>query len=403
MAMDWLVYVAFILIFSELPALLLAVTNFWFSLKKSGRQRHFYTPRTVLIIPCKWLDENFEHNISSFYRQDYDDYLLWFVVESCDDPVYEPLCKMRDRLLKETKAKDVRVLISGTGRTCSQKIHNLLYAYQQIPADTEVLAFADSDIYVKQDWLECLVHRLRKEKIGATTGYRWYVPTHNNFATLALVAINAKITQLLGNTPFNQAWGGSMAIKAETFRELGIDKIWQKAVSDDFSLTVAVKKGHKKVEFVPDCIVPTYESTTWSRFFEFGRRQFIITKVAAPKMWLLALFSSLCSVFGLWGGLAMAVFAISNHYHVLLFIAVPVLFFTAQLFRAVLRQKIAAKVLADDWPRLKVSALADVLLFWLWSLLLLFLILSSAFGRTITWRGIRYKLLGPAETLVLGS
>ncbi|MGD0078744.1 MAG: glycosyltransferase family 2 protein, partial [Sedimentisphaerales bacterium] len=105
MAMDWLVYVALFLIFSELLALLLAVTNFWFSLKKSGRQRHFYTPRTVLIIPCKWLDENFEQNISSFYRQDYDDYLMWFVVESRDDPVYEPLCKMRDRLLKETKAK----------------------------------------------------------------------------------------------------------------------------------------------------------------------------------------------------------------------------------------------------------------------------------------------------------
>jgi hypothetical protein len=31
------------------------------------------------------------------------------------------------------------------------------------------------------------------------------------------------------------------------------------------------------------------------------------------------------------------------------------------------------------------------------------LIISSAFGRIIRWRGIRYKLLSPTETIVLGS
>jgi hypothetical protein len=188
------------------------------------------------------------------------------------------------------------------------------------------------------------------------------------------------------------------------FRELGIDKIWQKAVSDDLSLSCAVKDAHKKVEFVPGCLVATYESTTWTKLFEFGRRQFVITKVAAPQTWCFGLFSSVYSVFGLWGGLALAIYAaIINNPHVLLFVAVPVLFFIAQLARAILRQKMAARVLAEDWPKLRISAVADVALFWLWSLLMLALILSSVFGRTIHWRGIRYKLLGPAETIVLGS
>jgi len=36
-----------------------------------------------------------------------------------------------------------------------------------------------------------------------------------------------------------------------------------------------------------------------------------------------------------------------------------------------------------------------------WSWLLFFCILSSAFGRTITWRGIRYRLIGPDRTQIL--
>jgi hypothetical protein len=237
-----------------------------------------------------------------------------------------------------------------------------------------------------------------------TSGYRWFVPEKNNFATLALVAINAKIAQLLGNTPFNHAWGGSMAIKVQTFRELRIEAIWQKAISDDLSLSCAVKDAHKKVEFAPGCLVATYESTSWAKLFEFGRRQFIITKVAATRTWCFGLVSCVYSVFGLWGGAALAIYAAAkNNPHVCLFTAVPLLFLVAQFSRAILRQSMARKLLAEDWPKLKVAAIVDIAFFWLWSPLMLALILSSAFGRTITWRGIRYKLLSPTETIVLGS
>jgi hypothetical protein len=51
---------------------------------------------------------------------------------------------------------------------------------------------------------------------------------------------------------------------------------------------------------------------------------------------------------------------------------------------------------------MKAAMAADILLFWVWSILLLVIIISSAFGRTVTWRGIRYKLLGPTKTIVLG-
>jgi len=402
--MDWYLYVSWILILSQMLFTLHALRNYSFSLAKFDRQRREYSPRIALIIPCKNLDSNFEQNVSSFYNQDYPDYLLWFVVQDIADPTYELLCKLKTKFSGKTSAKDVRVLISGPGQTCSQKIHNLLYAYRQIPDDVVVLAFADSDITVRSNWLRHLVHPLRLESRGVATGYRWFVPQQNNLATLALSALNAKIAQLLGNTIFNHAWGGSMAIKVQTFRQLGMDKIWQHALSDDLSLSCAIKDAHKKVEFVPGCLVATYESTTWLKLFEFGRRQFIITRVAAPQTWSFGLFGSAYATAGLWGGAALAVFAFVNkNPHAWFFIAVPVLFFAATLIRAILRQLTARKLLAENWPRMKIAALADITLSWLWSPLMLMLILSSVFGRTIRWRGIRYKLLGPSRTVVLGS
>ena len=64
-----------------------------------------------------------------------------------------------------------------------------------------------------------------------------------------------------------------MAIRVEVFRELGLDRIWPKSLSDDLSLSTAVKKAGKKVAFVPACLVASYESTTWSQLFEFGLTQ----------------------------------------------------------------------------------------------------------------------------------
>jgi hypothetical protein len=150
--------------------------------------------------------------------------------------------------------------------------------------------------------------------------------------------------------------------------------------------------------------VATSESTTWAKLFEFGRRQFVITKVYVPQMWSFGLFSAVYSIFGLWGGTALAIYAgITQNRHIWLFTAVPVLFFIAQLTRAMLRQSMASKLFAEHWPKLKIASITDIALFWLWSPLMLILILSSAFGNTICWRGIRYKLISPSETIVLGK
>ncbi len=419
--MDWYYYIALAAILSQLFFLVQTVNNYRYILAKYKKKRSWHQLRAVLIVPCKGLDSAFQQNITSLFNQDYENYLLWFVVAEKADPAYDQLCKLKSQLSQSSKARQVQVFVAGkvndtkstndeqptTRYACSQKIHNLLYGYERISDDVDVLAFADSDVCVRSDWLSHLVWHLRLPRIGATSGYRWFIPGRNNPASLALSVMNAKVAQLLGNTRFNQAWGGSMAIRVDVFREIGLDKIWPKTISDDLSLSHAVKKAGKKVEFIPACLVASYESTTWPKLFEFARRQFVITRVSVPLTWWFGLFSSLYSVLGLWAGSFLAIYAALNSsiidYQLLIILAVPVLFFTGQLSSAILRQKMISKVLQKDWPKLKLACAADILFFWLWSLLLLFLIISSAFGRTICWRGIRYKLLGPTETIIVSD
>lgn len=381
--------------------------NYRYAIKKAARKNLIYHPCILLTIPCKGIDNAFGRNIKSLFDLDYKDYYLHFVVEDITDPAYEFLCRLKNKLASSSKALDVRVLVAGHSDSCGQKIHNLLHSCSNAPKGVEVFAFADSDACLRPDWLSRLVYPLRKSihgdtKRGASTGYRWFVPQNNRLPSLVLSAINAKIAQMLGSSTFNKAWGGSMAIRKEIFYSIGLDKIWKNALSDDLCLSRAVKKAGMKVVFVPACLVASYEKTTWPKLFEFVRRQFLITRVTMPGTWLFGMFSSLFSLLGLWAGAALAVYAGStNQSNMKLYISLPVLFFVGQIVRAALRQRMIVKLLPHEAKNLKAAIVTDILGNCLWSWLLFFCILSSAFGRTITWRGIRYRLIGPTEVKII--
>ncbi len=368
------------------------------------KDRCCWRPACLLIVPCKGLDQSFERNIRSFYTQDFDGYRLRFVVQNASDPAYAELKRLNDLCAPASKAKETEILIAGRTAGCSQKLHNLLAACRSAPPDAEVFVFADSDACAGTDWLAHLVSMLQCADAGLSSGYRWFVPQRSNLATLALSAMNAKVYQLLGKTPFNLAWGGSMAIRRELFERLEIDRIWSASLSDDLSVSQAVRKAGLRTYFAPACVVASYVSTTWSALWEFARRQFIITRIYAPAMWLFGLCGAVLSVAGLWGGLALSVWAISARPVFWIgYMALFGVFLVCQIVRAALRQRMASRLLPDDQSAMRSARWADWLGFWAWCILLLVVIAASAVGRTITWRGIRYRIHSPTEIEILDS
>jgi len=439
-AMDWYLLIGATAILAQLLVVYYALANYHYvTTRLASKRAPFYRPRAALIVPCKGLDTRFTANIRSFLEQDYENYYLLFVVGNESDPAYKELMILKnewgvprwrgssrlpsDVLRSEPRNRptldagcavcgetpaygplDVQVLVAGPSQSSSQKIHNLLHALSRVPADSEVLAFADSDVCVHEDWLRHLVHPLYVTKRGLTTGYRWFVPTDNNLASLAASAINAAVAQFLGNGLFNLAWGGSMAIRTQDFHRFGIPELWSQTLSDDLSLSRAVRRAGLRITFVPQCLVASFESFTWRRLCEFGRRQFLITRVYTPGVWWLGLFSTLGSVLGMWGAAAAAIYAGAVHgEHMVLYAAVALVFFTGQVTRAVLRQIATVRALREHLSPLFPAAVADVLGCWFWSIVLFTLMLSSAFGRTIRWRGIRYRLVSPTDIRILNK
>jgi cellulose synthase/poly-beta-1,6-N-acetylglucosamine synthase-like glycosyltransferase len=399
--MDLYYYLAGALILSELAFLCQMLVNFRYFFKKSLKKRTAYRPRTAVLVPCKGIDAEFELNITSLYKQDFDNYILWFIVGDNSDPAYEFLCRLKDRLQGSSEACDVRILVAGAATNSGQKIHNLLHACNQLPEDVEAIAFADSDACFRPDWLIQLLHPLRQERTGVSTGYRWFVPQKNNLATLALAGLNGKIAQLLGAYRFNQAWGGSMAVRTEVFKKLDVAKVWSTAVSDDLSLSYLVKKAKMKIAYVPACLVPSYDQTTWPRLFEFARRQFVITRIAMPGTWWFGFLGTIYSVAGLFGSAIAAAIAYSRPgVYFSIYIAVPIVFMVNHMILAFLRQTMIFRLLPAERTRLVPSAIADILGSWLLSVILLITITSSLFGRKIVWRGITYRLVGPTSTII---
>src|SRR5690606_23129930 len=100
-----------------------------------------------------------------------------------------------------------QILLAGACSERSQKVHNLLCALRSVRPSDEVLAFGDSDIRPHENWLSQLIEPLSLPDVGASTGFRWYLPRKGNRASRLRSAWNAGILSLLSTDDSPFAWG----------------------------------------------------------------------------------------------------------------------------------------------------------------------------------------------------
>ena len=385
-----------------------------------------YQPKAVVIVPCKGLEHDFEENIRSLFSQEYRDYEIIFVIESEHDPAYSVLSE----LIKSYSRRPAWLVIAGEAKIRGQKVHNLLAAVDMlnsIDRRAEVLVFADSDARTSKHWLSELVAPLGDKRIGATTGFRWYLPAKaggSGLASLLLSVWNSSALSLLGERS-SFAWGGSTAIRRENFDRLKIKQTWQGALSDDYALSATIHQAGQRIKFIPQCLVASYADSSFADLLEFSTRQMRITHVYSPKVWQIAAISHCLYNLTFWGGLAWLTTAsfmgkLSFTLAALL-TGVFLLGATTGWIRAVVASQLLAasmpgfhkdwqkegqKSRQKNWQRewqksLQKNWWAYVLLGPAVSVLYLYNVFASAWNKRIVWRGIGYEMASPMETIIL--
>lgn len=333
------------------------------------------SPPATVIVPVKGAEEGLRANLESLAQLDYPDFELIVTARREEDipPGVVP--------------PKARIAISGDGDSSTgEKINNLIAAVASAHPRSAIFAFADSDGQVQPGWLRGLVSGLEREKAGASSGYRVYLPARAGFWPICRSIWNAVIGGGFGAGDNRFAWGGGMAIRRDLFQKLKVVERWRGSVSDDYALSAAVHDAGLHIVYEPLAQVISSGGTGGAEFLSWVRRQMVITRVYAPRLWGLALFAHLvyCAAMAA----SMAVSLQGNLTGVYTLVAQLLLSF----WKGANRLQIMRLSLPDQRPWLRRHGWTHVWLVplgtWLW----LFGLLASAMTNVIEWRGNRYRL-----------
>ncbi len=364
-----------------------------------------YRPKLAVILPCKGLDVGFAENVRKLLEQDYisnapseqADFEVIFAVASQSDPAFQALTE----LVAHSNNVKAQIVVAGINNQRAQKINNQLAALEKVSPDVEVLVFVDSDVVARADFLQQLVCRLEDPTIGATTGYRFYVPFKTDCPSLLRSLWNRMSAWELANPTLSFAWGGAMAVRRSVFETAEIAQAWAKAADDDLSLTAAVKKLGLKVYFVPQCLVASHGDTTFTEFAEWMNRQMILTKVYYPPLWRKAIVRAVVLLFWLIFVCLLVTGGILLPSSNLLWASLAALLILPFELCLILSAQRLWRLVLSDWDaNLSSSLLATCLSVPLAHIILPFMTLYSLFTNEIKWRGVKYKLKSPTETVI---
>lgn len=360
------------------------------------KPRSNFTPFVSIIAPCKGLDEDLEINLQALFEQDFPDYEIIFVIDDENDEALTIIKKLQRRDAETQRIS--KIVISGKAEYEAQKIHNLREAVLHVSENSEIFVFVDSDARPNKDWLRNLIAPLRDEKVGATTGYRWFIGQGFSIASELRSAWNASIASQLGaNTNSNFCWGGSMAISRKIFETLKIREKWRGTLSDDFVVTRIMHEADLPIVHVPQCLTVSIENCTFRELLEFTTRQMKITRVYSTKLWVLSFIGSglFCVVMS--ASFLLLIFGVT-FWVPLAAIGLVSIF---SIGKSSLRLTAVKFVLKDYQQQLKRQVWTQNTL-WIFSPVLFFYnCICALFSRKIIWRGIKYELESASKTKVL--
>jgi hypothetical protein len=153
---------------------------------------------------------------------------------------------------------------------------------------------------------------------------------------------------------------------------------------------------------VPQCLTVSFEDCfSAGKLLEFTTRQMKITRVYAPHLWKASFAGSILFTFTFWTGFGLLFFVSGFHFWVTLAFLLVIFAFGAA--KAHLRLKAVKLVLKNYEKELNGQFFRQTTLWTIAPILYFYNCFRALLSRKIVWRGIRYELKSPRETVIISD
>jgi ceramide glucosyltransferase len=316
--------------------------------------------------PLIGLEPNLEENLRTFFEQDYPNFELIFAVQDPDDPAVEVVKKLQTKFPRVA----ARLIITGDPTYSNAKVYNL---EQLLSAATnDLVVMSDSDTRVGRDLLRAVVAEFQDARIGlATCPYR-AVPGTSLWSRLEATGLNTDfmagilVARMMEGMRF--AVGPTIVARRSVLQSIGGFPRLKDYLAEDFLMGKFTAGAGYGVALSSYVIEHHLGNSDLKHNAAHRLRWVRSTRRSRPAGYLGQLLTMPFPI-------ALLIFAFHPHWWPLLLLTLALRFLTAYV---VSTRVLKAKV---SWLLLPIE---DVAGFGFW--------VAGFFGRTITWRGRRYRL-----------
>jgi ceramide glucosyltransferase len=209
-----------------------------------ARPHALAVPAVTVLKPLHGDEPGLRDNLGSFCNQNYPGPIQ--VVFGVQDPG-DGAVAVVEHLQKIQAARDLDLVIDTKVHGLNRKVSNLVNMAPRIRHDVVVLA--DSDMRVGPDYLSRVTAALDEPGIGAVTCLYYGVPVAGMWSSLSALAINA---HFLPGVVFGSAlglarpcFGSTLALRRQTLGEIGGFIAFVDCLADDYAIGAALRaRGH---------------------------------------------------------------------------------------------------------------------------------------------------------------
>ena len=347
------------------------------------------SPRTAVIVCLRGHDPSLEECLRSLAAQRFSNLEIHIAFDSEQDTAVKPA---KEFVANCNRPVQLHFLPAQAG-TCGLKCDLQSYVIESLGPDVEIVVFMDADGIARPDWLERLVAPLSRPNVGAVSGNRWFESAPGWGSQIRRYWNAAAIVQMY---LYRIPWGGALAMRKETIQNADLLTIWRTTLCEDTVVKQSLQPLGLDVVYLPRLVLSSRETTSVSSAANWISRQLLTAKLYHPSWPLVAMHSLSVGASVVVSSLFVAIALIAGAWTAaLLVFAAFILYQACNLtIWSWIETSTFEPGTAENHGLKEPGLLQKAVLITATQLIHSWAAIRAATMRDITWRGIRYRVVG---------